>query len=337
MIDLIRRFKGINLRQIEEENILDLITEIGETPAMLAEYHSGKHIYRARLNDNEHEDFVKIDDLSFKPQKFNKTYQRASTPINTMFYGAIVPENRDGEIISDEKYIGAFEVVKFLRDPSKKIGEKTITYGIWRVDSTISTPSIFNVNVDKIKVNWLKEVAENFYKGLEVYPEYKENAILLHGYLSKEFSKYVPEKVDYQYKISSIYSRRATELGHDGILYPSVKVKGEGLNIALTPDCVATKMTLISAVKCKVYKKCEKIIINNLKRGTVNYDSETIEWREIPIGEDDRHSEKDIRKELSLIIYKPKRRSLLKKKVNQQFLLQKRTRKELKRRRKNNR
>ncbi len=330
MINLITRFKSVDLRPKSEENILDLISEIGKTPVMLSEYHDSKHIYRARPNDNEHDDFINISDLSYKPQAFNKTYQRASTPQKTMFYGAIVPEDKDGEIIDDERIIGAFEVVGFLRDSSKKIGEKTLTYGVWRVNSTISAPSIFNSKTHEISVNWLKEVAESFYEELEEYPEYQEDAIVLHDYLSKEFSKHVPEKVDYQYKISSIYSRRATELGADGILYPSVKLKGAGLNIALTPDCVDSKMTLEYAVKCKVYKKSDRVILNNLKTGRVNYATGIIDWSEIPIGEH-RQSEKDIRKELAKIIYKPKHRKSIQRKVNQQLLMRKRSRKRLKR------
>lgn len=47
--------------------------------------HPSKTIIRARPNENS-QVFTTRAELSYKPQKFNSTYQQASTTSQTMFY-----------------------------------------------------------------------------------------------------------------------------------------------------------------------------------------------------------------------------------------------------------
>lgn len=338
MNELITRFKELNLENYPDAEIINLITEIGVVPIMRSEYHEGKIIYRARPNNNEDEDFQNISDLSFKPEQYNNTYQRASTPNQTMFYGALIPEdardNNDDTIINDERIIGAFEVVDFLRNLQIKEGEKVISYGVWRVNSIISTLSVIHSNIEILKVNWLKTIATEFYNELENLPEFREKTPIVQDFLANEFSKHVAEGKDYNYMISGLFSNKACELGVDGILYPSVKMKGEGLNIALTPECVNSKLSLVGAIKCKIYKKCKEVIINNLKKGTIDQETGTINWEEIPIGRY-RTTEDEIINQLSKIKCPKKKKRNKKEKAIR--LMKKRERKNLKRKRKNDR
>lgn len=341
MNELIEKFKKLKLEDYPEDVIKNLITEIGKVPIMRSEYHEGKIIYRARPHEDEDYDFPKISDLSYKPEEYNNSYQRASTPSKTMFYGALIPEDTRGDldenIINDERAIGAFEVVKFLRDLKIKEGEKVISYGIWRVNSTISTLSVIQSDISKLKVNWLKTLATNFYEQLKNHPEFKEKTPIIQDFLAREFSKHVAEGEDYKYMISGLFSHKACELGVDGVLYPSVKMKGRGLNIALTPECVDSKLSLVAAIKCKVYKKCGKVILNNLKKGTVDEEAGIIHWEELPIGKY-RMTEAEIRSQLSNIQCPEKRKKKRKSKKEKRLrLMKKRERKNLKRRRKTNR
>lgn len=341
MHELIEKFKVLKLEDYPVDEIKNLITEIGKIPIMRSEYHEGKIIYRARPNDNEDDDFQNISDLSYKPEECNKSYQRASTPNKTMFYGALIPEdsreNLDDNIIKDERVIGAFEVVSFLRNLKIKKGEKVISYGVWRVNSTISTLSVIQSNISNLKVNWLKTIATNFYNQLENHPNFKEKTPIVQDFLAREFSKHVAEGEDYNYMISGLFSHKACELGVDGVLYPSVKMKGRGLNIALTPECVDSKLSLVEAIKCKVYKKCGRIILNNLKKGTVDEKTGIINWEELPIGKY-RTTEDEIRSQLLNVQCPEKRKKKRKSKKKKMLrLMKKRERKNLKRRRKTNR
>lgn len=72
--------------------------EFGKFGVVVMTLHEGKSIIRARPNE-PNETFKTVSELSYKPAKFNTTFQRASTPNTTMFYGCVVPENiAEGEL-----------------------------------------------------------------------------------------------------------------------------------------------------------------------------------------------------------------------------------------------
>ncbi len=134
MLDLVNRFKALKLEDYPENEINSLITEIGVVPIMRSEYHEGKLIYRARPHNNEDEDFSTISDLSYKPEQYNNTYQRASTPHKTMFYGALIPEEVGNDLIDDERIIGASEVIDFKEPQASK--EARESNKLWSMEST---------------------------------------------------------------------------------------------------------------------------------------------------------------------------------------------------------
>lgn len=329
MKEIINNLKKLNLQNYPDREIANFITQIGALPVMLSEYDEGKIIYRARPNIDETNNFSKISDLSYKPQANNNKYQRASTPDKTMFYGALIPEVLENDLIDDERITGAFEVVDFLRNLKIKAGEKVITYGVWRVKSKISTYSVVQPNLRKIKVNWLKTISTRFFKELENHPQFKEKVPIILEYLAREFSKKVKEGKDYEYMVSALFAERACMLGLDGILYPSVKMESTGLNIALTPECVDSHLELEKAIKCKIYKKCKSVIVNNLQEGHVDYRTGTITWTEIPIGKY-RSSEEEIKKKLDKVICKKKRKRKKNRKQKLLKLMLKRGRKRIK-------
>jgi hypothetical protein len=63
--------------------------------------------------------------------------------------------------------------------------------------------------------------------------------------------------------ISYIFSEISIEKGYDGILYPSVRTAGQGLNVAITPDFVDKYMELRTAGECTIYKNGERTIVLN--------------------------------------------------------------------------
>jgi hypothetical protein len=299
MEELLEELKKLNLKAASDEYIKSLIIRIGEIPIMRSEYHEGKIIYRARNNDND--DFTEVSDLSFKPQERNKTFQRASTPFKTMFYGGIVPQEIeiDGEI-EDERITTAFETVDFLRDLSVETGQQVLTYGVWRVKSTISTLSILYSNPDDHKIGWQRKLGLWFNNSISEMPNSKGTIEGLQDYLAFQFSKEVKKGEDYYYKVSAYFAERACEMGVDGILYPSVKTGCTGLNIALRPEVVNEKLELISVLKSKVYKNGDRVIINNLKKAYLEKGDEQFKLEEIELGKY-RDSEANILRRLRLI------------------------------------
>jgi hypothetical protein len=63
--------------------------------------------------------------------------------------------------------------------------------------------------------------------------------------------------------ISAIYSEMVTDFGYDGVLYPSVKLAGEGINIAVRPEIIGSKIKFVHAGECTIYKNKKNVFIGN--------------------------------------------------------------------------
>lgn len=74
---IITELQKLNLSQYPEQEIRALLNNIGKMASMQVNFHPGKVVMRARPHANESVRFSKKSDFSFKPQQFNKSYQRA--------------------------------------------------------------------------------------------------------------------------------------------------------------------------------------------------------------------------------------------------------------------
>lgn len=89
--EIIAGLESLDLTKYPEKEIRYYLNSIGKMASIVVTYHNGKCVMRARPN-LENERFPKKSDLSFKPQEYNSTYQRASTPKKTMFYATVIPD-----------------------------------------------------------------------------------------------------------------------------------------------------------------------------------------------------------------------------------------------------
>lgn len=105
---IINRLEALDLSQYPYFEIKELIRELGNVGFIIFTLHPGKTITRARCDGN----LKTVSDLSYKPQQYNKQCQRASTPMRTMFYGCIVPEEQN---IIDTRFISACESSSLIR------------------------------------------------------------------------------------------------------------------------------------------------------------------------------------------------------------------------------
>ncbi len=86
--DSIDELKQLNLDICTTESIQAILSKLGAFPAPIRDIHKDSLIYRASyLETNEKISDVKR--LSYCPVEKNKTFQRASTPKQTMFYGVL--------------------------------------------------------------------------------------------------------------------------------------------------------------------------------------------------------------------------------------------------------
>ena len=163
--EIIKGLESLNLSKYPRDEVINLLNKIGKVGAIKQTLHPGKIILRARPN-KPGERFTKISDISYKPAEYNTTYQRASTPNNTMFYGSTVHENIKPGELSIPRAIGLFEIVPMMRDITTS-GEQVLTYSKWKVVKDISLISLIHHKHFPRNNSYAEEQRKNFEKFLK--------------------------------------------------------------------------------------------------------------------------------------------------------------------------
>lgn len=262
IVDIVERIRHLDLSKNNSDQIRELLVVLLQgLPVVTTDFNYPKIIERAVCNTDEEPLFSKVSRISYKPEKFNNTYMRASTPHNTMFYGSVIPEDElsDSEI-SYARITGAFEIIDFLR--ANMDGTSLITFGKWQVKNKISVISIFDPKIE-YNINYVNRIRD-FYNNQDISPENKEKRDYILAFLSSEFSKRVESEQDYNYKISAIFTELAVKNGTDGVLYPSVQSGGYGLCLALHPR-VMSRLLPIGVLQCELIKNGLSVKLINKK------------------------------------------------------------------------
>lgn len=257
---LIDALKALDLTKYPKDEILSLLKQAGKIGYVVVTFHRGKSVMRARPNYNG-ERFEKKSDYSFKPQEYNKTYQRASTPNTTMFYATAVPENLEPGELDNMRVIGVAETIPMLRDLTKS-GYQKVSFGRWYVHEDIHLLAIVQKDKYYEESNYTRELVDAYNEFIKTTsPDILERSLAYTTFLADEFSK---ENIrgDYDYMISALFSELTTQRGLDGIFYPSVRVGGKGFNIAITPEATK-KLGLYAAGECSMYKLKEHTVVGN--------------------------------------------------------------------------
>lgn len=276
--EILKQFSLLDLSSYPVNNVIELIRALGKFGVAQTNLHPGYKILRGRINyDNEVHD--SISKLSYKPQEYNKTYMRASTPLQTMFYGSIISEVRHENEVESARIPIAYELSTLLRD-SETEGELKITYTSWEVKEDIHLFSLIHHNEYKKPPQLIINLREQFENFISSHPEEKEKTLAIVKFLSQEFAK-SHINGDYDYLISAIYSEMITS-HFDGVLYPSVRLGGEAINIAVKPNLIDNKKIVLKAAgECTIYKKGKNVLIGNDRMGIIHND-DSITYEKAP-------------------------------------------------------
>ena len=274
---IINRLEALDLSQYPYFEIKELIRDLGKVGFIIFTLHPGKTITRARCDGN----LKTVSDLSYKPQQYNKQCQRASTPMQTMFYGCIVPEEQN---IIDTRFISACESSSLIRGGVGSSGQQTITFGKWEVIENIHLLVVIHkdsfCNADN---SLLEELTSAYDVFLMKHPDFANDIDISAKYFAKEFSKKNEEGADYNYLISAIFTEVVTtDHALDGVMYPSVQAGGQlGFNVAITPNAVDKKMKLLVAYETQIKKTGKEVHIGGKsKKGTILQNS-SISYKDI--------------------------------------------------------
>lgn len=270
----IKTLEELDLVDYPHENIVQLINSVKVgLPIMTVIIPKWKRLVRSRLNGNVTR-FNKKEELSFVPSDKNKSYARASTPKNTMFYASTSAPNQKSSIRDVE--ISFYETVNFLNNKNS-LGYAKITYGNWFPKEDLLLLAIIPYTKEYDKNNFIGEMKKDYNENLkstsgENLTKASKDFLEL---MSSEFSKRVNE--DFEYMKSAIFTEIIMKTNsYHGVFYPSVKSDDTCYNIALKPE-VVDKLSLKLVVECSIFKNKELIDFCDDATASVN-ESGNFDW-----------------------------------------------------------
>lgn len=207
-------------------------------------------VLRQRINE-KNKQFESVSDLTYPPYTMCRSYGRANTPYNSMFYccwetpkpAALYP-----------RILALLETSTLLKDNVSK-GIERSTLSKWIIKKPLellmmpfSEYQRPNPMIAKIQETWDKGVKSE---------KVNEEGLELMNYMSKELCREAPDNLSY-FKIANfiyylLFINEKTK-NVDGIIYPSVPAAGEGFNIVLKPTNVEEKLQFDMASQMFLYK-----------------------------------------------------------------------------------
>ncbi len=256
--EIIQKLKELDLAIFPESEIRELLNKIGTMASIKVTLHAGKSIMRARPNYNG-ERFEKKTDYSFKPEEYNTTYQRASTPYQTMFYATFISDKIEEGELDNARLIAVAETIPLLRDKEAS-GYQKISFGRWYVKEDIHLISVVHKDSYYKESSYTRELVEAFKKVSEtVDPILVEKSLKIQTFIADEFAKEIRD--NYDYMISAIFTETLLQK-FDGVFYPSVRAGGKGFNVAINPASM-NKLELQVAGECSLYKHKDHSYVSN--------------------------------------------------------------------------
>lgn len=301
--DAIAKLSALDLVNSTDADIRGCMNMFGPVGIVEMTLHAGKNIIRARpngiLGNAIEPTFTEKSQLLFKPQKYNTTYQRASTPNQTMFYGVEYSAN-DAEIGNTARLMATLEASSLMRNDLD--GEERISYGRLIVTKDIPLIAICYHKDFVSRSQHNQELFNAFRNGLATQDaEMQEKSLAVTDYLANEFAKSVSSSdSDKQYMISAIYSEMTVNKGKAGIYYPSVKNKlfedGLVFNVAIAPDIASSSLKLIAAGECTIYKKGSNSLVDN--ETVCSIEDDTVPFKVMPVDAKFRRGPEESRKHI---------------------------------------
>jgi hypothetical protein len=236
------KLRDLDLSSYPVDKIAQIMDEFGLFGVIKLTLFEGRIIIRARPNERNLS-FQHISDLTYKPEKYNKEFQRASIPNKSMFYGCFVPDNVGEGELDDARLAAVFETSRLYRKNIKD-GEEIITLSYWMVKNDIPL----------IAIVYHEDFIDNSSYTKELFVAYQDfllknsrdtakSSRLITDYIANEFAK---KEIfhDFDYLISAIFTKRILDQGLAGVFYPSVRTEGKLFNVAIHPNFVKNNLII---------------------------------------------------------------------------------------------
>jgi RES domain len=279
--ELISKFQNLDLSKYPAQEVRALIDLLPDQLLMGITLNPGQAILRGRPNELNKRYYSRRDS-QYVPKERNKSYKRASTPDNTMFYGCVVPTN-DKQGYDKWRILVAWECLTNLFNRKTKKGFQKLTYSRWEVIEPITLVAITGHKLFSNPHPYLSELYESLLVTLNNLSVNKEEIIKFTNFFATEFAKEVDDSNEHEYLISSLFTESLCRKGFDGVLYPSVKVGGDGFNVALTPDAVDNKLNIKVIGECTMYRFGDNFSLSNDTQAEVRDQRLPVNFSKVPL------------------------------------------------------
>lgn len=206
-----------------EEAVMAFLS-IGKVPVVVDSFDSSTSICRARTHNSNTDFYTKISDISIPPSIFVKNYARCNKPFQSKFYGSEDRTTSYEELA--ESWLVEYE-------PGTKFH---VTISQWITQKEFRLVLVASPETELRKSNFDKYYGASLDQFLSNYDsETKESFRVFYQFFFEKFRKDA-KKDTKTYIITSAYSNIALSLcanKADGIIYPSVPFKGQGMNFAI--------------------------------------------------------------------------------------------------------
>ncbi|MDA3837703.1 MAG: hypothetical protein PF574_01830 [Candidatus Delongbacteria bacterium] len=282
MSKIIERLKELDLNTATDEEIYDLLSKIETFPLFTRTFHKGEIIVRSRPNDKK-EVFNCKSDLIYPPNPTSE-YGRANIKNTISFYGSLIGNDYYSFLDNQKDLIDAI-VPTITEQRFFKVSNENsiykITYGVWEVVNSFNVAVLVQNNKYRGKNNYIDAIIRDYDSYLlTVDKDMQKHGRIVTEYLCDEFFKKVPYEQDQQYRISAYFTERVYDMSFVGLIYPSTKMEGSGLNIVIKPEIVDNNLKLKRAGECTVYRyngidvSHDKVADNINADGSFSFDKE---------------------------------------------------------------
>jgi len=226
---------SLNLRDAQEQDIEALLQEFGSKGYFGRNVLAGEHIVRVReigFREKYLNIYCRESQISYvKDVSKIMDYNRASCPLESMFYGTIVDSRIEESHIS--AMFEAFGISKNYR--FQESFNKYVMSGLWEVKRKFHSTAFIHCNEYHSRNKTAAEMNLNFQSFIRQHPM-SELYASFSEFMSSQFYKDVDNLERYNYKISAVQTKYLQSRGIKSVIYPSVKGADGLFNIAIHPE-----------------------------------------------------------------------------------------------------
>jgi hypothetical protein len=250
---LVQELRELDLKTATLDAVVTKLSEYpGKLPIIITHIPEGTFIYRCRFNESGEEEFHYPHEISYiKNPPSDLPMGRANNKGESMFYGVVPHPGYE----DDKQQIDSLLESGLDELEPDEYRESEYTMGKWRVKSGFWVMAIPQYEMFHDNNKSLLNLHKAYVDFVKTHPDLEEDALYFMKYMAGEFAKKVKREEPWRYKVSVAFMSCPYSVGCPGLIYPSVKADGEGVNIVMEPRAVDDLLELHKVARWMVLSK----------------------------------------------------------------------------------